>query len=91
MMRLQRELGDIILRDPAVEAFGSQTGSTYGAQTSNTGRFNIVLRPREERDLDASQVIDRLRPQLAKVVGVSLSRTMTTTAVRGYLRVLPAR
>jgi hydrophobe/amphiphile efflux-1 (HAE1) family protein len=72
MMRLQRELGDIILRDPAVEAFGSQTGSTYGAQTSNTGRFNIVLKPREERDLDASQVIDRLRPQLAEVVGVTL-------------------
>ena len=72
MMRLQGELGEIILRDPAVEAFGSQTGSTFGAQTSNTGRFNIVLKPREERDLDASQVIDRLRSQLAKVTGVTL-------------------
>src|SRR5262249_31043964 len=29
-------------------------------------------KPREERDLDASQVIDRLRPKLAKVVGVTL-------------------
>ncbi len=72
MMRLQRELGEVILRDPAVEAFGSQTGTTYGAQTANTGRWNIVLKPRGERDLDASQIIDRLRPQLAKITGVTL-------------------
>ena len=31
-----------------------------------------MLKPREERDLDASQVIDRLRPQLAKITGVNL-------------------
>ena len=31
-----------------------------------------MLKPREERDVTASQVIDRLRPQLAKIVGVNL-------------------
>ena len=38
MMRLQRELGEVILRDPDVAGFGSFTGSTGGAQTANTGR-----------------------------------------------------
>ncbi len=72
MMRLQRELGDVLLRDPTIGGFGSLVGSTTGAKTANTGAFFIVLKPREERELDASQIIDRLRPQLAKVVGANL-------------------
>jgi hydrophobe/amphiphile efflux-1 (HAE1) family protein len=71
MMRLQKEIDSIILKDPAVEGVASQVGSTYDAETTNTGRFNVVLKPREQRDLDASQVIDRLRPQLAEVSGVT--------------------
>src|ERR1700678_87404 len=70
MMRLQGEIDRVMLSDPAVQGVASQIGSSYG-QTSNVGRFNIVLKPRDERDLDASQVIDRLRPQLAKVTGVT--------------------
>jgi hydrophobe/amphiphile efflux-1 (HAE1) family protein len=70
MMRLQAAIDKVILEDPAVDGIASQVGSTYGAQTTNTGRFNIMLKPRGDRDLDASQIIDRLRPQLAKVTGV---------------------
>jgi multidrug efflux pump subunit AcrB len=71
MMRLQAEIDKIILEDPAVDGIASQVGTTYGAQTTNTGRFNIMLKPREDRDLDASQIIDRLRPRLAKIIGVT--------------------
>jgi HAE1 family hydrophobic/amphiphilic exporter-1 len=70
MKRLQGEVDAVMLKDPAVEGVVSQIGSSFG-QTSNIGRFNVVLKPRDERDLDASQVIDRLRPQLAKVTGVA--------------------
>jgi HAE1 family hydrophobic/amphiphilic exporter-1 len=72
MMRIMREFGDVILRDPAISGFGSQTGSTGSAQTANTARFFIALKPRDERDLTSSQVIDRLRPQLAKIQGATL-------------------
>jgi hydrophobe/amphiphile efflux-1 (HAE1) family protein len=72
MKRLQLQVGEVILRDPAVEAFGSQIGTTgNSAQTGNTGRFDVVLKPKEERGLSASQVIDRLRPELAKLTGVT--------------------
>jgi hydrophobe/amphiphile efflux-1 (HAE1) family protein len=71
MMRLMRAQGEVILRDQDVAAFGSNTGAG-GAQTANTARFFIVLKPREERALSASQIIDRLRPQLAKVEGATL-------------------
>jgi hydrophobe/amphiphile efflux-1 (HAE1) family protein len=75
MMRLQRELGEILLRDPDIEEFTSQISSTGGngnAQTANTARFIIALKPHEKRTLTASQVVERLRPQIAKVEGVNL-------------------
>jgi hydrophobe/amphiphile efflux-1 (HAE1) family protein len=72
LMRLHQELGEVLLRDPAIVQFGSTVGSTSSAKTANTGNFTIVLKPREERDVTASQVIDRLRPQLAKITGVNL-------------------
>jgi HAE1 family hydrophobic/amphiphilic exporter-1 len=74
LRRLQLELGEVVERDPAVAAYASRIGSGSGgnAQTGNSGRFTIVLKPRDQRNLTASQVIDRLRPQLAKVTGVNL-------------------
>jgi HAE1 family hydrophobic/amphiphilic exporter-1 len=75
MMRLQRSLGEVIGADPDVAEFASWTGSTGGignAQTANTARFFITLRPRDERSLTASQIIDRLRPAIAEVPGVKL-------------------
>ena len=75
MMRLQRELGGILLRDPDIAGFASQTGSTGGngnAQTANTARFFIALKPRDQRKLTATEIIDRLRPQIAKVRGANL-------------------
>jgi HAE1 family hydrophobic/amphiphilic exporter-1 len=73
MMRLLHKMGDVIERDPDVAAFGLFTGSTGGAQTANTGRGFIALKPRDQRKLNASQIIDRLRPQLAKIEGATLT------------------
>jgi HAE1 family hydrophobic/amphiphilic exporter-1 len=72
MMRLQQELGEIILRDPDVEAMGSQTGSTDSPNPANTGGFTIVLKPRDERKASARQIIDRLLPQFAQVPGANV-------------------
>jgi hydrophobe/amphiphile efflux-1 (HAE1) family protein len=72
MMRLQQELGAVILRDPDVAAMGSQTGSTDSPNPPNVGGFTIVLKPRDQRASTARQVIDRLRPELAKVQGATV-------------------
>jgi multidrug efflux pump len=71
MKRLQGELSKVIARDPDVASFGSFFGSG-GGNTLNTGRFFIGLKPRDQRTSTALQVINRLRPQLAKVQGVNL-------------------
>ena len=71
MKRLQMQIGAVLAKDPAVAAFGSVLGSG-GANTTNTGRFFIALKPREERDASASQIINRLRPKLAQVTGAAV-------------------
>ncbi|MEA2945296.1 MAG: hypothetical protein QOI40_626, partial [Alphaproteobacteria bacterium] len=59
MMRLMQAQNEIVLNDPDVLAIGSVTGSTGGfANTANTGRAFISLKPRDQRKSTASQVID---------------------------------
>src|SRR6202041_4055262 len=40
--------------------------------TPNSGRIQINLKPRDERNTDSSGIIRRLQPELAKVDGISL-------------------
>jgi multidrug efflux pump len=62
---------DIIKADPAVANVIAFTGSGAGT-TTNTGRVFISLKPLEERDVSADQLINRLRPKLATVPGAVL-------------------
>jgi len=71
MRRLQREVADLLTKDPDISGFGSFFGSGSG-NTLNTARFFIGLRPHEERSATASQIINRLRPQIARLQGVNL-------------------
>jgi len=67
-MKLHQEaLAAIIAKDPNIDGFMSSMGSS-GA--SNTGRFFIRLKPRSERKLSADEIIQELRPKLAKVPGI---------------------
>ena len=68
MMRLQRELGAVILSDPDVQGFASQTGNNDNPTTANTGKFSIVLKPYGQRKSSASKVMDRLREKVAELV-----------------------
>jgi hydrophobe/amphiphile efflux-1 (HAE1) family protein len=72
MIDRQNALAEIILRDPAVSGVISAVGSGGVNSSVNNGRMFIDLKPRGERDADASQVIQRLRPKLAAVEGIVL-------------------
>ncbi len=71
MARHQVALGKVVAEDPDVASIGMATGAGPG-QTVNTGRLFITLKPRDRRTASASQIIDRLRPKLAKVEGAAL-------------------
>jgi len=71
MMAIQRQLSDVIEKDPDVADFVSFFGPSYG-NTQNTGRFVVGLKLRDDRNASASQIIDRLRPKLAQIPGAKL-------------------
>jgi multidrug efflux pump len=72
MSNLQQQAAAVILKDPAVENLSSFVGIDQTNQTLNNGRILINLKPLDQRDLTAEQVIRRLQPNLAKVVGITL-------------------
>jgi HAE1 family hydrophobic/amphiphilic exporter-1/multidrug efflux pump len=72
MSQKQMALLAVVGRDPAVQSVAGSVGATGGSQTVNTGRVWITLKPRDQRDASAGEVIARLRPQLAKVEGIAL-------------------
>ncbi|PYU16217.1 MAG: acriflavine resistance protein B [Acidobacteria bacterium] len=72
MSQRQQALTDVILKDPAVESLSSFIGIDGTNTTLNTGRVQINLRPLAERKINASDVIRRLQPELAKVDSISL-------------------
>ena len=50
-----------------MESLSSFIGVDGTNTTPNSGRIQINLKPLEERDVDASDIIRRLQPKLAKV------------------------
>ena len=70
MMRLQENVIGVILQDPDVASVGTFVGGGSG-NTTNSGRMFITLKPREERQAVATEIIGRLRPKLAKLEGVA--------------------
>jgi hydrophobic/amphiphilic exporter-1 (mainly G- bacteria), HAE1 family len=70
MKRRQVELNTIVQADPAVDSIAMFIGG--GGTALNSGRMYITLKPRDERDAGAQQIIARLRPKLAKVEGARL-------------------
>jgi HAE1 family hydrophobic/amphiphilic exporter-1/multidrug efflux pump len=72
MVERQQALATILAADPDIASFTSAVGSTGGSQVTNTGRFFINLKPRDERRSSADQIINRLRAKTAGVEGVAL-------------------
>jgi multidrug efflux pump len=58
-----------IKADPAVLHVGAFTG---GGGAVNTGFIYLSLKPLSERKISASQVVDRLRPQLVSIPGATV-------------------
>jgi len=71
MAKLQQQAARIVLSDPAVDGLGSFIGAGGGG-TLNNGRMFITLKPNNQRDVTADQIIDRLRRKLSKIVGFNV-------------------
>ncbi len=63
MAERQQALTQVILKDPAVESLSSFIGIDGTNTTVNSGRIQINLKPIEDRDVSASDIIRRLQPR----------------------------
>jgi len=73
LAKRQQELAKIILNDKEnVDSLSSFIGVDGTNTTPNVGRIQINLKSLDERKDDASTVIRKLQPQLAKVEGITL-------------------
>ncbi|WP_433769079.1 multidrug efflux RND transporter permease subunit [Pseudomonas putida] len=72
MVKKHLAMAEIVAADPAVQAFSHSVGVSGSNQTIANGRFWIALKKRSERDVSASEFIDRIRPQLMKIPGIVL-------------------
>jgi len=69
MVNHQKEVAKILADDPNIENFTSSVGGGGGG-TSNTGRLFIRLKPRDQRELSADEVVSSLRPKMSKIPGI---------------------
>jgi hydrophobic/amphiphilic exporter-1 (mainly G- bacteria), HAE1 family len=70
MKNKQEQLVRIVLEDPDVATAAMAVGGS--GRAGNNGNMFITLKPRNERQASAQQIIARLRPKLAKVEGANL-------------------
>ena len=66
------QLAAIALADPAVFSVSGFAGTSAFNPSENVAPIYIQLKPFSQRDVSVGQVIERLRPKMAKVPGVKL-------------------
>lgn len=72
MAKHQQAVVDILRRDPNIDAINSTIGSGGPNASANTGRIFIRLKPRDRRHLSADEIVQELRPKVAKVPGIKV-------------------
>ena len=72
MAQKQQQLAQVVLQDPAVQSLSSFIGADGTNTTLNSGRMSINLKPLDERNIGASDVIRRLQKSLKQVNDVQL-------------------
>ncbi len=70
MVAHQQEVVDIVRRDPDIQDVLAVVGATSFSPALNNGRFFVQLKPRDQRKSSATDIIQRLRPQVAVVPGI---------------------
>ncbi|WP_277962205.1 efflux RND transporter permease subunit [Pseudomonas sp. RIT-To-2] len=73
MARRQQAMVDVVRQDPAVASVSSTIGVDGTNNSLNNGRLQIELKPFEDRDDTATQVISRLEQSAKAVAGLQLN------------------
>src|SRR5439155_701779 len=82
MMERQQALADVLLADPDVATVASFIGADGTNATTNSGRFSISLKPRDQRQSDAVEIIHRLAQRQVSTIFTQLNLYRVILEVR---------
>lgn len=68
----QEAMAQALLEDPAVKNISSFIGVDGVNNTLNSGRMQIELKPRDQREHDVSAIMTRLKARASRVPGITL-------------------
>ncbi|MEO7651839.1 MAG: efflux RND transporter permease subunit, partial [Bryobacteraceae bacterium] len=72
MAVLQQRVNEVVRTDPNVDTFMSSAGGSSMSSTggASTGRLYVQLKPRAERTMSATEVVNKLRPKVSNFPGI---------------------
>ncbi|OCJ10177.1 acriflavine resistance protein B [Rhizobium sp. AC27/96] len=73
MKQIQATVADRLRKDPDVTGVVTVIGSSASNLTLNTGNLSLVLKPRNQRDASADQIIDRMRDEVTGLPGIHVT------------------
>lgn len=76
MVKLQERVNEVFRHDPNVETFMSNVGAGMGGAGGSQGRIFLQLKPRKERALNVTQVMEKLRPKVGGFPGMRVFMTI---------------
>ncbi len=84
MLEHQQQVVEIIRKNPNVAAINSIVGASGPNASVNSGRINVRLKDRPERQATADEIIQELTPQLRQLVGIqAFLRSPTAIPIGG--------
>ena len=79
MVQFMRQVSRVVIQDPDVETFNSNTGGGGGGGyggASNTGNMQINLKPRRQRVATVNDIVARMRPKVSNFPGLKVYLTV---------------
>jgi HAE1 family hydrophobic/amphiphilic exporter-1 len=76
MVEYAKRVSEVVVQDPAVTSFFARSGGMGGFSGANTGSISVNLKPRRQRPERVLDVVNRLRPKMARFTGLQVSMSI---------------
>ena len=72
MIKYQQLISSIVAKDPDIDSFYASTGGSFGGGGASA-RLMVNTKPRKERNVSVTEIVNRLRPKFSGIPGLRVS------------------
>src|SRR5579872_944347 len=69
MVEYQRQVANVIRRNPNLDYLMTSVGGGFGGASGNTANVNVLLTPSDQRKDSVAQIVNKLRPGISRFPG----------------------